>query len=127
MTVSKSAWVRARLETRRLRRALRRAASSRCTVPGSARVEEGMTGQPLYRAIHYPTSPMRLLLAWRNLTHDRAKTFVILMGVVFSVVLICMQGGMYLGFMRNASTLIDHTDADIWVTSKNSQNFDFSL
>ena len=33
---------------------------------------------------------------------------------------------MYFGFMGNASTVIRHVDADIWVTSKNIQNFDFA-
>src|SRR5438309_11360613 len=36
------------------------------------------------------------------------------------------QIGVFLGFMENSGLMIDHIDADIWVTSKNSKNFDFS-
>src|SRR5688572_27750171 len=37
------------------------------------------------------------------------------------------QVGIYLGFMQNASMIIDNAPADIWITSKNSANFDFPL
>ena len=50
-----------------------------------------------------------------------------MVGVTFSVVLIFSQFGIYLGFMRSASIIIDNTDADIWITSANSANFDFPL
>jgi putative ABC transport system permease protein len=47
-------------------------------------------------------------------------------GVSFSVILMAAQGGLFLGFAENSSLIIDHVDTDIWVTSKNSKNFDFS-
>jgi putative ABC transport system permease protein len=34
--------------------------------------------------------------------------------------------GIYLGLMKSSSAIIDNTAGDIWVTSKNSKNFDFS-
>jgi putative ABC transport system permease protein len=46
--------------------------------------------------------------------------------VSFSVILMAAQAGLFLGFMENSSLIIDHIDADIWITSKNSKNFDFS-
>jgi len=66
-------------------------------------------------------------IARKNLLHDPVKFAITLLGVTFSVALIATQVGMYLGFMRNASMLIDHTPADLWITSKNCRNFDFSL
>lgn len=66
-------------------------------------------------------------IALKNLLHDKARFLITLVGVTFSVVLVFSQFGIYIGFMRNASIIIDHTPVDIWVTSKNSANFDFSL
>jgi putative ABC transport system permease protein len=66
-------------------------------------------------------------IALRNLFHDRTRFVITVIGVTFSVVLIFAQIGIYLGFMENASIIIDHTPADIWITSKNSSNFDFPV
>lgn len=65
-------------------------------------------------------------IAIRNLIHDKTRFAIALVGVTFSVILISAQAGIYLGFRENAATIIEHTEADIWVTSKNSRNFDFS-
>ena len=65
-------------------------------------------------------------IAIKNLIYDKTRFAIALVGVTFSVVLISAQAGIFLGFMESASAIIDHTDADIWVTSKNSQNFDFA-
>jgi putative ABC transport system permease protein len=66
-------------------------------------------------------------IARKNLFHDRTRFIITVVGVTFSVVLIFSQFGIYLGFMENASIIIDNTLADIWVTSKNSANFDFAM
>lgn len=66
-------------------------------------------------------------IAWKNLLHDRVRFAITVVGITFSVVLILAQFGIYLGMMANASTIIDHSGADIWVTSANSANFDFAL
>ena len=65
-------------------------------------------------------------LGVRNLAHDRVRFAITLAGVTVAILLIFMQGGMYLGFMRNASGMIDHTTADVWIVSRNSPNFDWS-
>ncbi len=64
-------------------------------------------------------------IARKNLFHDRIRFIVALAGVTFAVVLITLQVGVFLKFLTNASVLIDHTDADIWITAHNLQNFDF--
>jgi len=58
-------------------------------------------------------------LAQRNLFHDKVRLTVTLTGIVFSVVLIVVQLGLFLGFTTATSGLIDHSGADLWVTSKN--------
>jgi putative ABC transport system permease protein len=65
-------------------------------------------------------------IAIKNLLHDRTRFAIAVIGVSFSVILIAAQVGVFLGFMENSALMIDHTDADIWITSKNSKNFDFS-
>lgn len=49
-----------------------------------------------------------------------------LAGVIFSVTLIFAQMGIYFGLMETSSIIIDNTPGDIWITSKNNKNFDFS-
>ncbi len=66
-------------------------------------------------------------IARKNLFHDKVRFFVALVGVQFAVVLMTLQIGFLLKFMYNASVLIDHNEADIWITSKNLKNFDFGL
>lgn len=70
---------------------------------------------------------MSVSIARRNLFSDRVRFLITILGVMVSIALICATVGMYLGFMENASFIIDNTDADIWVTSKNCKNFDFSF
>lgn len=58
-------------------------------------------------------------LAQRNLFHDKVRLTVTLTGIVFSVVLIVVQLGLFIGFTTATSNLIDHSDADLWITAKN--------
>ena len=58
-------------------------------------------------------------LAQRNLFHDRVRLAVTLTGIVFSVVLIVVQLGLFIGFTTATSNLINHSGADLWITSKN--------
>ena len=57
-------------------------------------------------------------LAQRNLFHDKVRLTVTLTGIVFAVVLIVVELGLFLGFTSATSSLIDHSGADLWVTSK---------
>ena len=64
-------------------------------------------------------------IARKNLFHDRIRFLVALAGIQFAVILITIQVGVFLRFLTNASVLIDHTDADIWITARNLENFDY--
>ncbi len=55
-------------------------------------------------------------LAWRNLVHDKVRLFVTVTGVVFAVVLIVVELGLFLGFTTTTSSLIDRSQADLWMT-----------
>ena len=67
---------------------------------------------------------MTIRIALRNLLHDRVRLAVTLTGVVFAVVLIAVQGGLFVGFTRATSCVIDNTEAEIWVGSRGVRNFD---
>ena len=47
-----------------------------------------------------------------------------LLGVVFSVVLVNLQGGLLLGMIQKASLLVDYGQADIWVGHRHTTNVD---
>ena len=68
---------------------------------------------------------MLLNLAIRTLLHDRGKLIAGLVGVVFSVVLVNIQGGLFTGLMSKASLLVDRSQADIWVGHRGMHNVDF--
>jgi putative ABC transport system permease protein len=58
------------------------------------------------------------ILAWRNLVHDKVRLGVTLTGIVFAVVLIVVEFGLFLGFTSTTSGLIDRSGADLWVIAK---------
>ncbi len=64
-------------------------------------------------------------IAIKTLVADRGKLFTALVGVAFSVVLVNIQGGLYLGLVRKASMLVDHGQADIWIGHRKVHNVDF--
>ena len=67
---------------------------------------------------------MTAILAWRNLTQDRARFAVTLIGIVFAVVLMVVQLGLLYGFATTASSLIDRAGADIWIAAQGVRNVD---
>jgi len=64
-------------------------------------------------------------LALKTLIADRGKLLTALVGVVFSIVLVNIQGGLFLGLIGKAGLLVDHGQADIWVGHRKMHNIDF--
>ncbi len=64
------------------------------------------------------------LLARRNLFHDRTRFAVTLTGIVFALVLIIIQFGLFLGFTTTTSNNIDHSNADLWIVFHSVGYFD---
>ena len=64
------------------------------------------------------------LLARRNLFHDKVRFAVTLTGIVFALVLIIIQFGLFLGFTTTTSNNIDHSNADLWVVFHGVGYFD---
>jgi len=64
-------------------------------------------------------------IALKTLIADRGKLATALVGVVFSIVLVNVQGGLFLGFIKKAGLLADCGEADIWVGHKHMTTIDF--
>jgi putative ABC transport system permease protein len=65
-------------------------------------------------------------LARKNLLYDKLRFLITVSGVAFSVTLVLVQIGLFLGLLDNASVTIEHLGADLWVTSRNTPNVDFA-
>lgn len=65
-------------------------------------------------------------IAYKTLIADRGKLITALVGVIFSVVLVNIQGGLFIGLLRKASLLVDQCEADIWVGHRDINNVDFA-
>jgi putative ABC transport system permease protein len=68
--------------------------------------------------------PMAAKLAYRNLFHDRLSLTVTLVGIVFSVVLVAVQFGLYLGSENRIAAMLDHAQGDLWVVPLGTKSFD---
>jgi putative ABC transport system permease protein len=68
--------------------------------------------------------PLVFILAFRNLFHDRLRLVATVIGIVFSIVLVMVQMGLYFGFGRMVTTMIDNASADLWVMPKGTKCFE---
>ena len=68
--------------------------------------------------------PMVAKLAYRNLFHDRLSFFVTIVGIVFSVVLVAVQSGIYLGSEKKIAAIIDAAPADLWIVPLGTKSYD---
>lgn len=69
---------------------------------------------------------MVLTLAFRNLFHDRIRLIVTLVGILFSIVLVAVQLGLYLGARKMIIGMIQHADAELWITAYGAKSFEES-
>ncbi len=70
------------------------------------------------------TIKMAPKLAYRNLFHDRLSLIVTLVGIVFSLILVAVQTGLYIGSEQKIATVLDKTPADLWVVPFGTKSFD---
>jgi putative ABC transport system permease protein len=66
-------------------------------------------------------------IARKTLFHDLIPFVVAQAGIVFSVSLVTVQIGLFYGFTRSTSIIIDRTKADIWIVSSKLQQLDLTL
>jgi putative ABC transport system permease protein len=72
---------------------------------------------------HY-AFPLVFKLAARNLFHDRLRFAATIIGIVFSMMLIIVQMGLFVSFERMVSTMIDHASADLWIVPRGTKCFE---
>ena len=65
---------------------------------------------------------MRRTAAFKMLLHDRSTTAGSLLGVIAIVFLVGQQLSVLFGLFSYMSVLVDHSGADIWICSNNTQN-----
>jgi putative ABC transport system permease protein len=63
-------------------------------------------------------------LALRNLLHDRIRFGATLVGLVFSTSLVTIQLGLYASSERMIATLIDRSEADLWIVPLETRSFE---
>lgn len=73
-----------------------------------------------------PALPLRAVLAWRNLAHDRLRFVVMLVGIVFAVVLMALQTGLLIGFIQTIARPIQSTEAEIWISGRGARSIDMA-
>jgi putative ABC transport system permease protein len=67
---------------------------------------------------------MILTLAIKNLFHDRVRLAVTLVGILFSVVLVAVQLGLYLGARKMIVAMVEKADAELWVMPFGTKSFE---
>src|SRR5438309_267111 len=56
--------------------------------------------------------------------HDRVRFIATVVGIVFSIVLVAVQLGLFMGFERMITTMIDHSQADLWIAPAQTKSFE---
>ena len=69
---------------------------------------------------------LTVTLASRNLFHDRVRLIATVVGIVFSIVLVTVQLGVFVSFERMITTMIDHAQADFWIVPAETKSFEGS-
>jgi putative ABC transport system permease protein len=67
---------------------------------------------------------MIFTLAFRNLFHDRIRLAVTLVGILFSIVLVAVQLGLYLGSSKEITAMIENAKGELWITAYGAKSFE---
>lgn len=65
-------------------------------------------------------------IAVKTLKADPWKLLMSLLGLTFTLVLVNVQGGLFIGLIRKVSLMVDYGKADIWVGHRGMHNVDFA-
>jgi putative ABC transport system permease protein len=68
-----------------------------------------------------------LLLARKNLMHDKLKLATAVTGVVFASVLMNLQVGMLTGFADTITALVARSPGDLWIMQEGTKNFEMVM
>ena len=68
--------------------------------------------------------PLVMKLAARNLLYDKLRFAATVVGIVFSIVLVTVQLGLFVSFERTVAIMIDHAPADLWIVPLGTKCFE---
>jgi len=88
-----------------------------------------LANRPLMRTAEQPFGgrfrlPLIVKLAAQNLFHDRLRFVATIIGIVFSIVLVTVQMGLFVSFGRMVTSMIGHASADLWIVPQGTKNFE---
>jgi putative ABC transport system permease protein len=63
-------------------------------------------------------------IASRNLLQDRLRFVATVVGIVFSIILVNIQMGLFLSFERMVTTMIDHAPGELWIVPFGTKCFE---
>jgi putative ABC transport system permease protein len=66
-------------------------------------------------------------IARKTLLQDKPRFFVSQAGIVFAVSLVGIQTGLLHGFVQSTGTLVDQSEADLWVSAEEMVHLELSL
>jgi len=69
---------------------------------------------------------MILTLAMRNLFHDRIRLIVTVVGILFAIVLVAIQLGVYVGASKIITAMIERANGQLWVAAYGTKSFEES-
>ena len=69
---------------------------------------------------------MPLILAFRNLVHDKTRLAATMAGLTFAVILVGVQLGLYFGVRKIITDMVDHTAAQFWIVPFGTQSIEES-
>jgi putative ABC transport system permease protein len=70
---------------------------------------------------------MIIKLAIRNLFHDRARFLVTLVGILFAVLLVAIQLGMFFGARQIITAMVERANGDIWIGAYGADSIEQGL
>ncbi len=79
----------------------------------------------IHRPIYHLQLGMITLFALKMILAQRARLATALLGVVFALVLVNVQAGLFIGLLDKAGLLVDQAGADLWIGHQQMNNVDF--
>jgi len=66
-------------------------------------------------------------LAWHNISHERTRFLVTIIGIACATLLMIIQANLLFGFLGASSKIIDATDSDLWIAGRGAPCFEFPV
>jgi putative ABC transport system permease protein len=109
---------------RRIKAVLAGAVDRNWRALASLRPLANLPGVAMAMPVRQIRMPLIVKLAGRNLLHDRLRFVATIVGIVFSIVLVTVQLGLFVSFARTVTVMIEHAHADLWIVPLGTKCFE---